>query len=87
MSGLSLKELNNEIPVRLASGHRLCAGCAESIIARQVLMGTEKDVAVSCSTGCFEVSTTIFPYTSWKCPMIHTAFENGATNAAGIETA
>ena len=43
MSGLSLKELNNEIPVRLASGHRLCAGCAESIIARQVLMGTDKD--------------------------------------------
>ena len=87
MSGLSLKELNNEIPVRLASGHRLCAGCAESIIARQVLMGTEKDVAVSCSTGCFEVSTTIFPYTSWKVPMVHTAFGNGAAGAAGLETA
>ena len=38
------------------------------IIARQILMGTEKDVAVSVSTGCFEVSTTIFPYTSWKEP-------------------
>jgi pyruvate ferredoxin oxidoreductase beta subunit len=87
MSGLSLKELNNEIPVRLASGHRLCAGCAESIIARQILMGTEKDVAVSCSTGCFEVSTTIFPYTSWKVPMVHTAFGNGAAGAAGLETA
>nr|WP_235584745.1 thiamine pyrophosphate-dependent enzyme [Candidatus Methanomethylophilus sp. 1R26] len=86
MSGLSLKELNN-IPERLASGHRLCAGCAESIIARQVLMGTEKDVAVSVSTGCFEVSTTIFPYTSWKVPMVHTAFGNGAAACAGLETA
>ncbi len=87
MSGLSLKELNADIPVRLCSGHRLCAGCAEAIIARQVLMGTNKDVAVSCSTGCFEVSTTIFPYTSWNCSMVHTAFGNGAAAAAGLETA
>ncbi len=86
MSGLSLKELN-KIPVRLTSGHRLCAGCAESIIARQILMGTDKDVAVSLSTGCFEVSTTIFPYTSWNIPMVHTAFGNGAAGAAGLETA
>ena len=87
MSGLSLKELNNNIPVRLTSGHRLCAGCAESIIARQILMGTEKDVVVSVSTGCFEVSTTIFPYTSWNVPMVHTAFGNGAAGCAGVETA
>ncbi|AGI48153.1 Pyruvate:ferredoxin oxidoreductase-related 2-oxoacid:ferredoxin oxidoreductase, beta subunit [Thermoplasmatales archaeon BRNA1] len=84
---LTLKELNKDIPDRLASGHRLCAGCAEGIIARQILMGTDKDVIVSCSTGCFEVSTTIFPYTSWNVPMIHTAFGNGAAGCAGVETA
>ena len=39
------------------------------------------------STGCFEVSTTIFPYTSWNIPMVHTAFGNGAAGAAGLETA
>ena len=86
MSTLSLKDLN-KIPVRLASGHRLCAGCAEAIIARQILMGTEKDVVVTCSTGCFEVSTTIFPYTSWKVPYVHTAFGNGAATCAGVESA
>lgn len=86
MSSLSLKELN-KVPVRLASGHRLCAGCSESIVARQVLMATEKQIAVSCSTGCFEVSTTIFPFTSWKTPYIHTAFGNGAATCAGMETA
>ncbi|UAL07400.1 MAG: pyruvate ferredoxin oxidoreductase [Candidatus Methanogranum gryphiswaldense] len=86
MSTLSLKDLN-KIPVRLASGHRLCAGCAESIIARQILMGTEKDVVVTCATGCFEVSTTIFPYTSWNVPYIHTAFGNGAAGCAGVESA
>lgn len=87
MSALTLKKLESELPVRLASGHRLCAGCAEAIIARQVLMGTDKHVCVSCSTGCFEVSTTIFPYTSWKVPMVHTAFGNGAAACAGLETA
>lgn len=87
MTGLTLKELSTDIPVRLASGHRLCAGCAESIIARQILMGTEKDVCVSVSTGCFEVSTTIFPYSSWNVPMVHTAFGNGAAGCAGLETA
>ncbi|MBQ8180286.1 MAG: pyruvate ferredoxin oxidoreductase [Candidatus Methanomethylophilaceae archaeon] len=86
MTSLSLKDLN-KIPVRLASGHRLCAGCAESIIAKQVLMGTEDQVAVSASTGCFEVSTTIFPYTAWNTPYIHTAFGNGAATCAGLETA
>ncbi|MBO4568710.1 MAG: pyruvate ferredoxin oxidoreductase, partial [Candidatus Methanomethylophilaceae archaeon] len=75
------------MPVRLASGHRLCAGCAESIIAKQILMGTEDQVIVSGSTGCFEVSTTIFPYTSWNTPYIHTAFGNGAATCAGVETA
>ena len=87
MTVLTLKELESDIPVRLNSGHRLCAGCAEGIIARQILMGTTKDVVVSCSTGCFEVSTTIFPYTSWSCPMVHTAFGNGAAGCAGVETA
>ena len=86
MTSLSLKELN-KLPVRLASGHRLCAGCAESIIVKQILMGTEDEVAVSLSTGCLEVSTTVFPYTSWNTPYIHTAFGNGAATCAGLETA
>lgn len=86
MTSLSLKELN-KLPVRLASGHRLCAGCAESIIAKQVLMGTTDEVCVSLSTGCLEVSTTVFPFTSWNVPYIHTAFGNGAATCAGLETA
>ncbi|MDR0309813.1 MAG: pyruvate ferredoxin oxidoreductase [Candidatus Methanoplasma sp.] len=86
MNSLTLKDLS-KIPVRLASGHRLCAGCSESIIAKQILLGTDKDVVVSCATGCFEVSTTIFPYTSWNTPYIHTAFGNGAATCAGVEAA
>jgi formate dehydrogenase major subunit len=72
---------------RLASGHRMCAGCGAPIVVRQVLMGTSDPVVVSAATGCLEVSTTIYPYTSWKSSFIHTAFENAAATLSGVETA
>jgi pyruvate ferredoxin oxidoreductase beta subunit len=83
---LTLKELSKS-PQRLTPGHRLCAGCAEPIIVRQVLMATEKPVVVANATGCFEVGTTIFPYTAWNIPWIHTAFENAAATCSGVESA
>jgi len=82
----SLKELS-KTPSRLTSGHRLCAGCGEGIIVRQVLMATDKPVVISNATGCFEVSTTIYPYTAWNVPWIHTAFGNAAATCAGTEAA
>ena len=39
------------------------------------------------ATGCLEVSTTIYPYTSWTGSYIHTAFENAAATLSGVETA
>ena len=72
---------------KLAGGHRLCAGCGAPIVARQVLMGTSDPVVVSAATGCLEVSTTIYPYTSWTGSYIHTAFENAAATISGVETA
>lgn len=56
--------------------------------ARQVLLAAkDKPVVATCATGCLEVTTTIFPYTSWKVPFMHSAFENSAATAAGIEAA
>jgi pyruvate ferredoxin oxidoreductase beta subunit len=72
---------------RLAGGHRMCAGCGAPVVVRQVLMGTSDPVVVSAATGCLEVSTTIYPYTSWKSSFIHTAFENSAATLSGVETA
>ena len=86
MSAKPIKELV-QMPVKLTSGHRLCAGCAESIIAGQVLLATDKPVVAANATGCFEVSTTIFPYTAWNIPWVHTAFANGAATGAGVEAA
>ncbi len=72
---------------QLAGGHRMCAGCGAPTVVRQVLMGTSDPVVVSVATGCLEVSTTIYPYTSWKGSYIHTAFENAAATLSGVETA
>jgi pyruvate ferredoxin oxidoreductase beta subunit len=71
----------------LAGGHRMCAGCGAPTVVRQVLMGTTDPVVVGCATGCLEVSTTIYPYTSWMGSYIHTAFENAAATVSGVETA
>jgi len=83
----NIKELSAKIPERLGPGHRLCAGCGASIAVRQVLMGTEDPVVAVCATGCLEVATTIYPYTAWKIPFMHNAFENAAATISGIETA
>lgn len=70
----------------LTSGHRLCAGCAEPIIVRQILHAAENPVIIANATGCLEVSTTIYPHSAWNVPWIHTAFENVAATMSGVES-
>src|SRR5659263_674231 len=80
------KEIANK-PERLTGGHRLCAGCGAPINVRQVMSVCPGPAVVSVSTGCLEVSTTIYPYTAWKDSMIHSAFENAGATISGVETA
>ncbi|MGC1120148.1 MAG: thiamine pyrophosphate-dependent enzyme [Candidatus Methanofastidiosia archaeon] len=82
---VSLKKLSEKEEL-LAPGHRLCAGCGASIIVRQVLLAAEDPVVIANATGCLEVATTIYPYTAWRVPWIHSAFENAAATIAGVET-
>jgi pyruvate ferredoxin oxidoreductase beta subunit len=82
---VSLKKLS-EKPELLAPGHRLCAGCGASIIVRQILLASDYPVVIANATGCLEVATTIYPYTSWRVPFFHSAFENAAATIAGVET-
>nr|WP_081429306.1 thiamine pyrophosphate-dependent enzyme [Petrotoga sp. 8T1HF07.NaAc.6.1] len=42
---------------------------------------------VAAATGCLEVSSTIYPFTSWNVPYIHNAFENVAATISGAEAA
>jgi pyruvate ferredoxin oxidoreductase beta subunit len=74
-------------PDRLSPGHRLCAGCGASIIVRQMLAAIDDPVVITNATGCLEVATTIYPYTAWRVPWMHNAFENAAATIAGIEAA
>lgn len=84
----NLKEVARK-PERLVGGHRLCAGCGAPIVVRNVLKALKpEDHAVVCAaTGCLEVSTFMYPYTSWKDSFIHSAFENAGATLSGAEAA
>ena len=82
----SLKELAAR-EQKLAPGHRACAGCIPALTFHQVLRSAPGNVVASCATGCIEVVTTIYPYTAWKIPFIHNAFENSAATISGVEAA
>ncbi|MDP2663743.1 MAG: thiamine pyrophosphate-dependent enzyme [Dehalococcoidia bacterium] len=83
---LSLKEQSGQKEL-FSSGHRLCSGCAESIIVRQVLRAAGEPLVVANATGCLEVATSIYPYNAWQVSWIHSAFENAASTISGVETA
>lgn len=82
---IKLKEIAQKRDL-LAGGHRLCAGCTASVIMRQIMLASEDDIIVTSATGCLEVATSIYPYTAWRVPFFHSAFENSAATIAGIET-
>jgi len=83
---VALKDLA-KLEDRFVSGHGLCPGCSIPLILRFVLRASEAPVVVANATGCLEVCSTMFPYTAWRIPWIHSAFENAAATAAGVETA
>lgn len=83
---IKLRELCHQ-EERLAPGHRMCSGCAEAVIVRQVLHAINDPVVVATPTGCLEITTGIFPYTAWRVPWIHSAFENAASIISGVEAA
>ncbi|MDE5602471.1 MAG: pyruvate ferredoxin oxidoreductase [Helicobacter sp.] len=70
---------------RFEGANLLCPGCAHGIIVREVLNATEYPLLVAASTGCLEVSTAVYPHTSWDVPWIHIGFENSSTAIAGAE--
>jgi len=83
---INLRDIvNNE--EQLAPGHRLCAGCAEPTVIRQILHAIDEPVVIGTATGCLEVSTTVYPTTAWNVPWIHNAFENASTTISGVEAA
>ena len=71
---------------RLEGSHLLCPGCAHSMIVRELMNATDDSLVIASNTGCLEVSTAVYPYTSWDTSWIHIGFENAATAAACAES-
>jgi len=72
-------------PEQFEGGHRLCPGCSHGIIVREMMNSTEYDICVAYATGCLEVCSSIYPFTSWNVSTIHIGFENAATAISGVE--
>lgn len=70
---------------RFEGAHLLCPGCAHGMIVREVINAAQGELLISTGTGCLEVSTAVYPYTSWDVPWIHVGFENASTVVAGAE--
>jgi pyruvate ferredoxin oxidoreductase beta subunit len=54
---------------------------------REILHAIDKPVVLASSTGCLEIITSPYPFTSWRVPWIHVAFENVASVLSGVEAA
>jgi pyruvate ferredoxin oxidoreductase beta subunit len=70
---------------RFEGAHTLCPGCAHSMIVRELMNCTDDNLVIATNTGCLEVSTAVYPFTSWDTSWIHIGFENAATAASGAE--
>ena len=68
-----------------APGHRACMGCGEALALRLVCKSLGRNVIIVNATGCMEIVSSPFPWTSWEVPWIHTLFENTSAVASGVE--
>ncbi|MCX8021166.1 MAG: pyruvate synthase subunit PorB [Syntrophorhabdaceae bacterium] len=71
----------------VAPGHRSCQGCAEILALRLALKIFGRDTILVMATGCMEIVSSPLPFTSWRLPWIHVAFENAGAVASGVESA
>ena len=85
----NLKKIMVERDAKFSQGHRMCAGCGVPVVVQMILRAVKpKDhVVVANATGCLEVSSTIYPYTSWETSYIHTAFASASATLSGVEAA
>ena len=85
----NVKEVVANKPAIFEAGHRMCAGCGAPVVSRMIMRALKEGdhAVVANATGCMEVSTFIYPYTSWSSSFIHTAFECAGATCSGAEAA
>lgn len=72
------------IPKRIMPGHGACPGCGIFSNLNIFFKGIEGDVVVLFHTGCGEVVTSGYPYSSHRITYIHNLFQNGAPTLSGL---
>jgi len=80
----SIKELPTES--WFVHGERSCQGCGEALATKIIMKAIGPSTIVVSATGCLEIISSPYPYTSWAVPWAHFLFENAAASASGIET-
>ena len=65
----------------------MCPGCGAPTAIRQAFMGVDDPIVLVGATGCFEVSSTVYPYSAWRVPFMHVAFENAGAGISGVQAA
>jgi pyruvate/2-oxoacid:ferredoxin oxidoreductase beta subunit len=71
----------------LDSGHLACPGCGAALAMRFALKALGERTIVTLPACCWSIIAGPWPQTSLKVPLYHTAFETGASVAAGIKAA
>ncbi|MBI4267906.1 MAG: pyruvate synthase [Chloroflexi bacterium] len=72
------------MPERVAPGHGACPGCGIFPSLKQFLAGIEGNIVLLFHTGCAQITTTAYPYSSHRVTYIHNLFQNGAATLSGL---
>ena len=71
----------------LHPGHMACAGCGEVLGLKLVLQAAGEKAMAVVVPSCLGIILGPFPYSSFKIPTFHAAFETAASSASGISNA
>jgi pyruvate/2-oxoacid:ferredoxin oxidoreductase beta subunit len=79
--------LRERIQDNLCPGHLACAGCGEVLGLKLVLQAVGTKTIAVVVPSCIGIILGPFPFSSFKIPTYHAAFETAASSAAGISNA
>ena len=71
----------------MTSGHLACQGCGAPVAMRHVLSVLGKRTVLVIPACCYTIIAGPFPYSGFRIPIYHTAFETAASCASGVRAA
>ena len=71
----------------MMSGHLACQGCGGSMIMRHALKALGQNTICVIPACCWTIISGMYPYSTLKVPILHTAFETSGAAASGVRAA